>query len=119
MAIEYEFPVFIIARGATKNADSTMISFHDYVTLTSQNHPPALAVFTDKDGAEPFRDDDVSTYQVFSLDGRIGFAQLLRGLPPGIGFVAFDPYRIGKKAQTGSVEDVLRGLLDLGAGMNQ
>jgi len=108
---EYEYPVFaLIERFTTDPSQPANLSFHNPVTLSASNAPNALAVFTDRAAAEQFRDEQAPQYQVFEIESAQSFMVLLQAARQVAGAVAFDPFRVGMRTQTGSIDEVVRGL---------
>ena len=69
-----------------------------------------VAVFTDRDGAEEFRDKYHPSFSIAPLSNETAFANLLTILKNVVTEVVFDPYRIGKRTQTITVTEMLAQL---------
>ena len=69
-----------------------------------------LAVFTDKEGAEEFRDRYHGNFIVETLSDEAAFARLLTALESIVSEVVFYPYVVGKHAQTITVAEMLEQL---------
>ena len=70
-----------------------------------------VPIFTDREGAEEFRDRYHPAYKVGQLQDDTALAKLLKYLKRhDVTIVAFDPYKIGKRTQSVSIDEVLEGL---------
>ena len=107
---EYEYPLFtIIERFTTELSLPANLSFHNPVTLSAPNAPNALAVFTDRAAAEQFRDEQAPQHQIFEIESAQSFMILLQNVRHLAGAVAFDPFRVGMRTQTASIDEIIRG----------
>ena len=107
---EYEFPVFILVRNFTRNmGPPPSITFHDILALIDPNQPTGMAVFTDRPGAEQFRDEQAKEHRVLEVPTPTDFVMALQaGRQTGAAVVARDPFRFGLGIQVEPIEDVIR-----------
>jgi hypothetical protein len=71
---------------------------------------PVLAVFTNREAAEQYRDGNSPKSKVALLPDEESFAKALKVVRERIALVAFDPYRVGKRMKTVPVDEMLRQL---------
>lgn len=108
MAFEWEYPIFFVARTATTDLSAPLnISFHDIVTLSDPNAPTGFAVFTDRPGAEEFRDRYAPGYEVYELPTEGSFAAVLHQVKRIAKVVAFDAFRLGYQITAIPIDDLL------------
>jgi len=73
---------------------------------------PTLAVFTNSEGAEQYRDENFPKRKVALLPDEESFAKALKPVREFIALIAFDPYRVGKRMKTIPIDEMLRQLPD-------
>ena len=78
--------------------------------LRGDGEKVVLPIFTDLDAAEQFRDEHTPGSLVLESPDAAHLLALLRGLPPAVGSVGFDLYRVGYPLRSATVGDVIRHL---------
>jgi hypothetical protein len=111
-AFDYEYPLFAIVRKFTTDPQQpNNVSFHDILTLSAPdnpNAPNAIALFTDRPGAEQFRDENAPEYQIFEIpDSNVRNIVLNAAKKVAI-LAALDPYRLGKGVRTIYIDEFIR-----------
>lgn len=102
---EYEFPVFVLAHDLKINPPN--ISVTKLMTLSDPDAPTAVAIFTDREAAEQFRDEKASGYDVFAITEPQDLVKILAAIKPTAPVVVFDPYRLGKPARIAPIDEVI------------
>jgi len=103
----YSFPVFIVCGGEGMVCENI-------VTLSAENPgDDAIALFTDRDAAEQYRDDHFSAKRVFEINTPDLLASLLTHAA-NIQWVAMDPLRHDARMIRVSKANVLQGLSQRG-----
>jgi hypothetical protein len=80
--------------------------------LSGGRDEPVLAVFTDREAAEQYWDENFPKGKLALFPDEESFARALRLVREFIALVAFDPYRVGKRMKTIPVDEMLRQLPD-------
>jgi len=98
-----KYPIFVVVK-----IDPDDIALVDLVNGAAR--AKGVAVFTDKEGAEEFRDKYHQSFGIAPLFDETAFANLLTVLRRTVSEVVFDPYLIGKRTQTITVAKMLEQL---------
>jgi len=103
MTIRVTYPLFIVMDGKAP-----------VIVAGEEGNVPlkALAVFTDREAAEQYRDEYFPKGKVVQIPDEESFAKSLTIIRDLIALVAFDPYSIGKRMMTVPVDEMLRQLPD-------
>jgi hypothetical protein len=106
---EWNFPnVFVLVGAVKKNDDNQIVGFDDILMLIG-TEGPALAVFTDKEGAEEYRNRYCLGSQLFQLSTPLLFLQFLHNqLGEGTCFVAIDPREINRSITCATIISIIR-----------
>ncbi len=102
----YQLPVYFLVGRIVTEVDNT--TYEGFATLTDQNAPTALVMFTDEPGAEQFRDKYYPKHvlvEVKQVDEMLAF---LRFGKSSASHVALDPFRLGMQTQIASIDDILQ-----------
>lgn len=100
MTFTVQYPVFVVGK---KSPDDVAL-----VDLMNGNQKAkGVAIFTDREGAEEFRDRYHKSFGIIPLPDEQHLANLLAVLKSLISEVVFDPYQIGKRTQTITVAEML------------
>jgi hypothetical protein len=102
----YEYPWFVLVRQVSVEGQS--VTFHDMVNLDIGDDEKALAIFTDKEGAEEFRDNHCPGHQLFPIPDIGVLTGVLLFARSGASHMAFDPWRAGKKFEALRIDDLFR-----------
>lgn len=104
--------MFFVVQSTDESVPGSL-TFTNLVTLTL-NEPQAgraaIPVFTDRPGAEEFRDKNCPGYEIWAMSDASRFAFGLRAARAVASFAAFDPWRPGLRVQAVLIDDLLTGL---------
>lgn len=91
--LDSELPLFVVCRAFSKGRDETNVAIAVIgpLTVTSPTAPRAVALFTDRAGAERYRDADAPTHGVYELSVAMDVAAFLWMAERDARAVVFDP----------------------------
>jgi len=101
MSFTVTYPLFVLMDGPAPIAVDGM---------DGDRRMKALAVFTDKEAANQYREEHCPEAKLGQLPNETAFAKALATIRNLVSEIAFDPYRVGKRMQTISMEEMLRQL---------
>src|SRR2546425_273227 len=103
MIFSTKYPLFIVAH--TEPDGLALVDLEN-----GADKAKGVAIFTDKEGAEEFRDQYHPSFFVGTLPDEPALARLLNALKRTVAEVVFDPYRIRKRTQTITLAEMLEQL---------
>lgn len=101
MTISVIYPLFVLMDGKVP----VVVEGVD-----GEERSKAFAVFTDWEAAHQYRDEHFQSAKVGRIPDEDSFAKAVVFLKGFVSVVAFDPYRVGKRTQTVTVEEMLQQL---------
>ena len=107
----FDLPVYLVGEAPPGGVpEPGGVALVGLFLLRADGERVVLPVFTDQDAAEQFRDEHTPDSLVLVSPDAAHLLALLRGLPPAVGSVGFDLYRVGYPLRSAAVGDVIRHL---------
>jgi hypothetical protein len=106
----YDFPVFMLVGNCILTASGDVSAFENPLTIAADGDRRGLALFTDRDAAEQFRDQHAPHHRVFSIGSAETLVVILSSMKKLTTNVVIDPLRVGLFAKFVPIDALLRWL---------